>query len=355
MAFELYATGEYSLERLSDELTNRGLRTSPGRYPAGPVSESKLGTMLRDRYYLAWAHEGSRLGVLTYKRVVYPGRHKALVSQEVFDRVQAILDASGLAGERRRTHDHYLKGRLWCGRCHEQGRRGRLIITKATGRRGVDYFYFLYRGRQDGLCDLPYLPMEHVEDAALESERQVRGGFTDADPRRSQEILHLPHVIAAVGGDDRPSSRAKDPTEFRESGKLVGHVKKHMIGHDNVGDAGGIGQTPRVGADHRCSNPAGQRPWQSPAHRHGQIAQVKPDRPRQTVGVVSPQHPRPSSDLDDRFIVVQTDLVVQPSGPRMVRPREARVERDPSFQVRRRGAVLLDREGRDRISGHTTR
>ena len=158
LAFELYATSEYSLERLADELTARGLQTRPGRYPAGPVSDSKLGVMLRDRYYL---------GIVTYKGAEYSGRHPALVSQELFDRVQAILDASGVSGERRRTHDHYLKGTLWCYRCYEQGRIMRLILTKARGRRGVDYFYFLCRGRQQGLCDLPHLPVEHVDDAVL--------------------------------------------------------------------------------------------------------------------------------------------------------------------------------------------
>jgi site-specific DNA recombinase len=158
MAFELYATGEYSLERLADELTARGLRTRPGRYPGGPVSDSKLAVMLRDRYYL---------GVVTYNGAEYEGRHPALVSQELFDRVQAILDASGVSGERRRTHDHYLKGTLWCDRCRERGERQRLIITKTTNRHGTDYFYFLCRGRQEGVCDLPHLPMEHIEDAVL--------------------------------------------------------------------------------------------------------------------------------------------------------------------------------------------
>jgi site-specific DNA recombinase len=158
MAFELYATGEYSLERLADELTARGLRTRPGRYPGGPVSDSKLAVMLRDRYYL---------GVVTYNGAEYEGRHPALVSQELFDRVQAILDASGVSGERRRTHDHYLKGTLWCDRCNQAGRRYRLIITKTTNRHGTDYFYFLCRGRQEGVCDLPHLPMEHIEDAVL--------------------------------------------------------------------------------------------------------------------------------------------------------------------------------------------
>src|SRR5207244_12337821 len=96
LAFELYATGEYSLERLSDELTTRGLRTRPGRYPGGPVSDSKLSVMLRDRYYL---------GIVTHNGAEYPGRHPALVSEELFERVQVLLEASGVSGERRRTHD----------------------------------------------------------------------------------------------------------------------------------------------------------------------------------------------------------------------------------------------------------
>jgi site-specific DNA recombinase len=178
LAFELYGTGKYSLERLADELTARGPRTRPGRYPAGPVSDSKLAVMLRDRYYL---------GIVTYKGVEYPGRHEPLVSQDLFDRVQARLDASGVAGERRRVFDHYLKGSLWCGRCHSLGRRARLIITKATDRHGTDYFYFLCRGRQDGLCDLPYLPMEHVEDAVLDhwASQSLPEGFA----ARVRELL----------------------------------------------------------------------------------------------------------------------------------------------------------------------
>jgi hypothetical protein len=182
MAFELYATGKYSLERLADELTARGLRTRPGRYPAGPVSDSKLGAMLRDRYYL---------GVVTYNGAEFPGRHTALVSQELFDRVQAILDASGVSGERRRTHDHYLKGTLWCDRCHQQGRRHRLVITKATGRRGTDYFYFLCRGRQEGVCDLPHLPMEHVEYAVLSywATQSLPKGFAARVRQNLQAVL----------------------------------------------------------------------------------------------------------------------------------------------------------------------
>jgi site-specific DNA recombinase len=156
LAFELYATGHYSLERLADELTTRGLRTRPGRYPAGPVSDSKLGTLLRDRYYL---------GIVTHDGVEYPGRHQPLIDEELFERVQTLLDASGVAGERRRTHDHYLKGSLGCARCHARGQRSRLVFTQATGRHGGIYEYFRCVARRPSGCGLPHLPIEQVEEA----------------------------------------------------------------------------------------------------------------------------------------------------------------------------------------------
>jgi site-specific DNA recombinase len=182
MAFELFVTGQFSLELLSRELTARGLSGRPGRYPAGPVSDSKLGTLLRDRYYL---------GIVTYKGAEFPGRHPALVTEELFDHVQEILDASGVSGERRRTHQHHLKGTLWCDRCHKRGERRRLILTVTTNRHGVSYRYFLCRGRQDKVCDLPRLPVEEVEEAVLRhwANHRISEEFASRVRSRLQSVL----------------------------------------------------------------------------------------------------------------------------------------------------------------------
>ena len=193
LAFELYATGHYSLEDLVDELTTRGLRTRPGRYPAGPVSDSKLGTLLRDRYYL---------GVVTHDGVEYPGRHQPLVEAELFERVQTLLDASGVAGERRRTHDHYLKGSLGCARCHARGQRSRLVFTQATGRHGGTYEYFRCVARRPSGCGLPHLPVEQVEETIERywATQRLPSDFIDrvraemdtvlAENNTSRQLLH---------------------------------------------------------------------------------------------------------------------------------------------------------------------
>jgi site-specific DNA recombinase len=155
-AWELYATGDYSLERLYATMADLGLTTRPTRrWPSQPVSLSKLHRMLRDPYYT---------GVITYKGETFVGRHPAIVSQELFDRVQEVMDARSQRGQRDRVLYHYLKGIMFCARCRAAGRTSRMIYTEAQGRGGVRYEYFLCRGRQDGFCDLPHLRAEQVED-----------------------------------------------------------------------------------------------------------------------------------------------------------------------------------------------
>ncbi len=119
LAFELYATGDWSLDGLQDELAQRGLRTRANRYPSGPISVSKLAEMLRDPYYI---------GYVRYKGELYHGRHEPLIDVETFDRVQAIMDERSEKGSRQRKHHHFLKGLLWCGRCHEQEIESRILM-----------------------------------------------------------------------------------------------------------------------------------------------------------------------------------------------------------------------------------
>ena len=71
---------------------------------------------------------------------VYEGRHEPLVTEEVFDRVQRMLDVNR-NGTRNRTHDHYLEGVVRCHRCRgrhradarqEQDRRRLLLLLLPT-------------------------------------------------------------------------------------------------------------------------------------------------------------------------------------------------------------------------------
>ena len=152
LAFELYATGDYGLYDLMDELTERGFRTRPNKHHSGkPVSLTQISRILNNPYYV---------GDVTFRGVVYAGHHQPLVTRQLFDRVQDVLAAHLKAGEREWIHSHYLKGTVYCGRCGS-----RLCLTLAKGQ----YLYFFCLGRHKGNgCDLQYLPAEAVEDKVAE-------------------------------------------------------------------------------------------------------------------------------------------------------------------------------------------
>ena len=159
VAFELYATGEYSLADLVDELYERGFRMPRyGRYPTErPISVSRLAVLIHDRYYIGW---------ITYEGEEFKGRHEPLISEDLFDRVQDIANSRSQAQELRRVHHHTLKGSLFCGSClRRRGERRRMIIQHATNRFGSVYRYFFCMGRYEHTCELPYIQISRVEDA----------------------------------------------------------------------------------------------------------------------------------------------------------------------------------------------
>lgn len=134
-AFEAYATGDWSTERLLRKLTEQGLTTAPTKTrPGQALVKSHFIRLLKHPYYR---------GIVRYRGVEYPGRHQALVDEVTWQTVQNVLAAQNYAGEKRRIHDHYLKGSVFCKQCGS-----RLVITHAVNRHGTTYPYFVCSGRK---------------------------------------------------------------------------------------------------------------------------------------------------------------------------------------------------------------
>ena len=149
LAFESYATGDWTLQRLADELAHRGLtnRGTRGRPPA-PISWQGLAKILANPAYT---------GIVEWNGVQHPGSHQPLITPEVYRRVRDLLAARSVRGTRERKHPHYLKGPLHCGVC---GRR--LSVQHSKGR----YTYFFCLGQKAdpaGTCREPYVPADRLE------------------------------------------------------------------------------------------------------------------------------------------------------------------------------------------------
>jgi site-specific DNA recombinase len=151
-AFQLFASGEYSLSSLSDEMYALGLRSRKGN----KVGTSSWQTMLRSRFYAGWVvfKQG------TPDEEIFEGRHDPLIDEATFDKVQALLDEKRVSGERPQKHHHYLKGSVYCTCGH------RLLFAFSRGRSGKLYPYFFCGSRRHHPCDFHRnFPGELVEEA----------------------------------------------------------------------------------------------------------------------------------------------------------------------------------------------
>ena len=183
LAFELYATGEFTAEHLLDELRNRGLTNRGCRsYSPKPFSLTGLQRLLANKLYM---------GIVSWSGIEAQGTHEPLVTPELFHRVQDVLAARGVRGTRDRRHQHHLKGILVCGVC---GRRLSLQLSKGR------YFYFFCMGMRDRKnhtgCREPYVPVDTIERQVEELYEKIQ--LPAAWVERLQEELDA-EVIARQG------------------------------------------------------------------------------------------------------------------------------------------------------------
>lgn len=211
-AFEAYATGDWTILTLLAELTRRGLTTAPGpKTPSKPLSDSQLHALLRHPYYM---------GLVRYRGAIYPGKHEALVTPETWQKVQDLLSAKNLAGEKQREHPHYLKGSIYCGTCG-----ARLMVNYAKGRRGGIYPYFVCIGRQKDKhsCSQRALRIELIEEAVADYYATVQ--------LPEDELVTLRAFLEEELSNLRLSAEHERTAQERRRGKLEAERKALLDAH----------------------------------------------------------------------------------------------------------------------------
>jgi site-specific DNA recombinase len=162
LAFDLYATGDWTISGLVDHLNQRGLTTTPTpRMPSRPITEGHLHKVLTNPYYK---------GQTKFQGVHYDGRHETLVSEAKWQRVQDVL-SSHVNGERVRKHPHFLKSTVYCGHCGE-----RLMVQLSTSATGMKYPYFYCAGRHSKRtnCTLRSVLIYEVEKKLEEHYQRIQ-------------------------------------------------------------------------------------------------------------------------------------------------------------------------------------
>jgi len=196
--FSAYATGDWTMAQLRDELERRGLRIPATRKrPARPVSIQHIDQMLVNRYYL---------GFVKFQGVWYEGRHPAIIQTDVFEQVQAVRTARSAARDKPQRHPHYLKGSIFCGQC-----RSRLGVTNAKTRWGTVYPYLYCIGRaKTRTCPQPAVLIGDVEASVADYWSRVQ--LTEARIAAIREQVmpswYDDSRATALNSNDRRSARS---------------------------------------------------------------------------------------------------------------------------------------------------
>lgn len=136
--FEWYACGRISLKEAAQKALGAGLKY---RRTGRPVPVSTIHTILRNRLYM---------GEFEWKGRIYKGRHTPLVSRELWERVQGVLDGRQAKKLRHSKHDFAFSGLLTCGHC------GCALVGEIKKGRYVYYHCTGYKGK----CPEPYVREE---------------------------------------------------------------------------------------------------------------------------------------------------------------------------------------------------
>ena len=210
-AFELYATGDWTLSSLAEHLTDLGLTTlATPRIASKPMDKHRLNKILANPYYK---------GMVRFQGAYHAGKHEALVDEVTWQVVQDTMQAH-LAGEKTRKYPHFLKGSVTCGTC---GARLGISMTKSKSGDVYPYFVCLGRQRRRDSCTQKAVLIEEVE---AQIEAHYAHIALDPELRR-----HVERLLVEELSSTRTTAEAELQALRREREKLERQRDKLMEAH----------------------------------------------------------------------------------------------------------------------------
>jgi site-specific DNA recombinase len=154
--FTWYATGNYSLKEVARKARQAGLQF---RNSGVDVPTPTVHKILRNRTYT---------GDFSWKGRMYRGKYQPIVSKDLYEQVQEVLDNRGARSPKQRRHRFAFTGLVRCGHCGcsmtGELHKGRYVYYRCTG----------YKGR----CPEKYAREESIANQFAEL---LKGLHLDAD------------------------------------------------------------------------------------------------------------------------------------------------------------------------------
>ena len=155
--FEWYATGEYSLKTLTRKAKDAGMVFRKSRKP---LPRTTIHTILQNPLYK---------GQFEWDGVLYDGIHEALVTRELWNRVQDVMHGRATNSRRTQKRDFAFSGLVSCGVCAAEG-ESRLLIGSLVKKKYI--YYHCERCKQ--LKRVKHHREQVIDEAIVGSLRSLR-------------------------------------------------------------------------------------------------------------------------------------------------------------------------------------
>ncbi len=150
--FEYASTGQFSLNELAAKGRKLGICY---RRSGKPIGTSTLHYLLRNRLYS---------GSYEWNGRIYQGRHEAIVTPELWEVVQDVVDGRAAANIRADSKDFVYSGLMTCGHC------GCAVVAEIKKQKYVYYHCTGYRGK----CPERYVRQEVLDEHFENLLKQLR-------------------------------------------------------------------------------------------------------------------------------------------------------------------------------------
>lgn len=191
--FELYATGNYSVVSLEDEMYKLGLRSTNGNR----ILQSRIYELLQNPFYY---------GKMKWNNVVYDAKHEALITRDLFEKVQDTLKRRGKT-TLSTQHNYLFKGKVFCEGCG-----GTLAWEK---QKGIIYGHCNNHLKSRSCLKKTYIRQE-------EAEEQISAVFEAIAPKSEAVLKWIEEIIK----EENNGQVKLRETEIQRLNGLLGGVRK---------------------------------------------------------------------------------------------------------------------------------
>lgn len=174
--FELYATGNYSIVEIQDWLADKNILSKNGTV----VSHSVINGILRNPFYY---------GLIRWHGQAKMGKHKPIISKELYDTCQYVLAKHRSFIIRRRKYDYLLRGFLYCYYCGQRYTAEPHQNHSKSNPGTVDY-YHCPKYQRNG-CPSTYVKTTAIEELVGKEidKMQFSQTFIDSVVKKTKEII----------------------------------------------------------------------------------------------------------------------------------------------------------------------